>query len=339
MRIFEELFDYEKRVNANQKPHAHRFVKNADWYVNERYMKKVFAYPGLSSGNKIPGLSRTHARGLMAQFLIGGKTRESFPSTADAIAIKRTHERLRGFYATSHQHPHTVKIVCDSPRHNKLREATIREVGTRQRLLALNTIRIPKILGAEQRDDAFVLCEELIMGRRFNVRLDRTLHRSNLLPQLRDTYRAYGVRYAPIQTFLPPHLDQQITELLGEKADGKRFRDALHKVIEKNAQAAVSLCHGGLVAGNLAVANGTVFFLDWKLAHEGPIAFDLLKLAVRYPRFAYIVRNIRETMAHDFTEMGCSFDDLLTVFVGRRLLARKSAGVAKYLHFWQLHVA
>ena len=337
MLIFEELFDYEKRVNANQKSRAHRFVKNADWYVNERYMKKIFAYPVLSSENKIPGLSRTHARGLMAQFLFGGKTRESFPSTADAIAIKRTHERLRGFYVTGHPRPHTVKIVCDSPRH-KLREATEREVGTRQRLLALNTIRIPKVLGTEQREEAFVLCEELIMGRRFNIRLDRTLHRSNLLPQLRDTYRAYGVRYAPIETYLPPHLDQQITELLGEKADGKRFKDALHKVIEKNGQAAVSLCHGGLVAGNLAVANGTVFFLDWKLAHEGPIAFDLLKLGVRYPRFAYIVRNIREMMAPDFTEMGCSFDDLLTAFVGRDLI-RKPAAVARYLYFWQRHVA
>ena len=338
MRIFEELFDYEKRVNAYPKSRANRFVQNADWYVNERYMKKIFAYPVLSSGNKIPGLSRTHARGLMAQFLFGGKTRESFPSAADAIAIKRTHERLRGFYTTGHPHPHTVKIVCDSPRH-RLREATIREVGTRQRLLALNTIRIPKVLGTEQRDDAFVLCEELIMGRRFNVRLDRTLHRRNLLPQLRDTYRAYGVSYAPIQTFLPPHLDQQITELLGEKADGKRFRDALHKVIEKNGQAAVSLCHGGLVAGNLAVANGTVFFLDWKFAHEGPIAFDLLKLALRYPKFVYIVQNIRAIMTRDFNEMGCNFDDLLTAFVGRNLVVRTPAGVAKSLHFWQRHVS
>ena len=281
MRIFDELFAYEERTGVNPQLRTSRFVKDKNrilypnenymvdrhktWYVNENFIREIFSHLMLSSNSrkhKIPALSKTAALRLLKNYVMSRKRHELFPSTADVILNKRKGTTLRAFYTTNHRHCCTLKIVLDSDRH--LIEALKREVAVREQLASLKTMNIPKVLSAEQRGDAFFLLEEMILGRSFNARLDRTLFRQNALPQLRDTYLAYGVRYEPIQTFLPPDLSGKVMALLGERADGKSFVEALNNVIERNGLAAVSLCHGFLRPAHLLVTNGEVFFLDWK---------------------------------------------------------------------------
>ena len=337
MQILDEFLAYEQRISADAKPRTSRFIKHKSWYVNENYMKKIFVYPMLPTKNKIHSLCTKPASGLIKNFVIKRKAHELFPSTADAFHIKDTGERLRAFYSTKHTYPYTLKIVCDSDS-GSFTEELKREVAVREKLVALKTINIPKVLATEHRKDVFVLSEEMILGRRFNARTDRMLYRKSLLPQLRDTYQAYGVRYTPIQTFLPPDLSQKVIGLVRARAAGERFATALQNVVSENGLVAVSLCHGGLSSGNLAVENGEVFFLDWRRAFEGLIIVDLLRMATKNKKHSYIVKYIREIMTSNFIVDSCRFEELLTAGIALEIL-RLPSRIAKILRIWQHHVS
>lgn len=349
MQIFDELFAYEERTGMNPELRANRFVRNKTWYVNENYMKKISVYPLLAPNSrkyKIPGLSRIKALKLLKNYAMSRKERELLPSTADVILNKRSDRkkrcglnkrrgaRLRAFYTTNHEHRYTLSIVLDSDR--QLVERVKHEVAVREQLGSLKTINIPKVLGVEQREHAFILSEEMVLGRSFNARVDSTLYRKKLLPQLRDTYLAYGVRYAPIQPFLPPDLGANVTRLLGERADAKSFVETLKNVIEKNGLAAVSMCHGGLHPSHVVVTNGEVFFLDWKRANEGLIIFDLVRTPLIYPRLTSMIEDVREFMTSDFLGNSYMFEDMLAVGFAREILRNlHPRRISKLLRVWR----
>ena len=270
-------------------------------------------------------------------FVMNKKARVLFPSTADVIQVECSTNRLRAFYTTGQAQCYTLKIVCDSDR-RKVTEEMKREVAVREQLASLKTINIPRVLGTEHRKDAFLLSEEMILGRRFNPRTDKTVFRKSLLPQLRATYKAYGVRYAPVQTFLPPDKIQKVIGLVRESTNGERFTKALQDVIAGNGLVSVSLCHGGLGPGNLAIVNDTVVFLDWQKAYEGMIIVDLLATAVKYPKHSYRFNDIREFMTPDFIDNSCRFEELLTARTAVELLRRPTNNIAKRLRNWQHQV-
>ena len=335
MQLLDEFLAYEQRISVDTKLRTNQFVKYKSWYVSENYMKKILVYPMLSVEDKIHPLRMRTVLRMAINFVMRRTAKELFPSTSDVIQISHP-VYLRAFYNTGHGHPYTLKVVCDT-KHCKYSEELKREVALREQLTSLKTINIPKVLSAEQRGDAFFLLKEMILGRRFNARTDRTLYRESLLPQLRDTYQAYGVRYAPIQTFLPPDMTAKVTRLLGERADGKSFVKALKNVIERNGLVAVSLCHGDLGAGNLAVVNDTVFFLDWRKAHEGMIIADLLKTTVKYPHHYYRVKDIREIMTSNFIDNSCLFEELVTAGIALETLRVNPIRIPKLLHIWHHH--
>ena len=339
MRIFDELFAYEERTGVNPQLRTSRFVRSKNWYVNKHFMREIYTHLMLCPNSrkyKIHGLSRDTAFGLLKNYVINKKERELLQSTADVILTKRSGTTLRAFYTTNHWPWNTLKIVLDSDRQSI--EALKHEVAVREQLTSLKTINIPKVLCTDLRGDAFFLSEEMILGRRFNALVDRTLFQKKLLPQLRDTYLAYGVRYAPIQTYLPPDMSEKVIALVGERAGGKRFVEALKNVIERNGLAAVSLCHGGLRPGHLAVTNGEVFFLDWKRANEGLIIFDLLKSAFIYRRLTSMIDDISEIMTSNFVGNGYRFKDLLTVGIARMILHNlPPSRIPKLLRVWKRH--
>jgi len=336
MQIFDELFSYEERNSTGRPPRKSRFVQNTTWYVNENYMGKIFSYPVISSSNKIPGLYRTKIFGLMKNFFLNRGTHKLFPSAADAIQIKDSGERLRAFFNTDDRRRYSLKVVCDSSR-KKFIEITKGEISVRGHLTSLGTINVPKIIAGEQRGNAYILCEEMILGRRFNGRFDRALYKESVLPQLRDTYLAYGVKYVPVRDYLTFDINDEIDRLVDAIAGGEQFQIALRKVTGENAPAAVSLCHGGLRPCNLTVSNGKVYFLDWKLANEGFIITDLLRTAVKYPKLDYIMQDIRQVLMADFMKTGCGFEDLLTI--GIALEMHRTPGSAPgLLRLWQRHV-
>lgn len=355
MRTLDELFAYEERTGVNPKLLTNRFVRNTNWlirrkhktwYINENCIWKILDYPILARNTRkyrIHGVSSTVSLGLLMNYTL--RRKELFPSTADVILNKYKDARLRAFYNINHSHRYTLKIALGVRPWKKghfrkpggdLIEALKREVAVREQLASLKTINIPKILCTDVRGDAFFLLEEMILGRKFNARLDGTLFRMKVLPQLRDTYLAYGVRYAPIQSFLPPDLSEKITRLLGDRADGKSFVEALKNVIERNGLAAVSLCHGELSPGHLAVTNGEVYFLDWKRADEGLIILDLMRAPMIYPRLTSTIGDIREIMTSNFLAGSSRFEDMITVGIAAAIL-RSPHLISQLLRVWRRH--
>ncbi len=357
MRTLDELFAYEGRSGLNPELRANQFIKNTNWfvghkdknwYVKENSIGKIIDYPVLSRNSRkyrIHGLSSTASLGLLMNFAMSRK--ELLPSTADVILNKHEAARLRAFYNINHSHRCSLKIALGVRPWKKghvrmpgsdLMEALKREVTVREQLASLKTINIPKVLSADVQGDAFFLLEEMILGRRFNARVDGTLYRMKVLPQLRDTYLAYGVRYAPIQDFLPPELSGTVTRFLGERADGKSFVEALNNVIERNGLAAVSLCHGALSTRHLAVTNGEVYFLDWKRADEGLIILDLIKTPLRYPTLTYMIGDIREIMMPNLIGKSYRFEDMLTLGIAHEFLRNlHPRRVSNLLRVWQHH--
>lgn len=342
MQLLDELFACEERSGVNPKQRTNRFVRTKFWSVNEIYMREIFSYPIPFSKSKIakyrykiPSLNKMAALGLIKNYLLNKNKHQLFSCTADVIMYRDGGQKLRAFYITNDSRPYTLKIVRDSERHKWI-EAHKREVPLREQLASLKTINIPKIFSAEQWKLTFQFSEEMIFGRSFDAHADRKLYPTKLLPQLRDTYQAYGVRYGPIQTLLPSDFSDNVIALVGKKTGGRHFVQALQNVLERNGLAAVSLCHGGLAPGNIAVANGEVFFLDWKRASEGLIIFDLLRTALIFPKLSYMIEDIRDIMTPNFLGNSYRFEDILTIGIARGIL-RTPRGISKLLRVWRRH--
>ena len=360
-RILDQFLRYETRVSAGSKLREIRFAKFRRWYASENYIGKIITRPMLSrnaSSYRIHGLPRTEVLGLIKNHIMSRKNHELFPSSADAINIKRSGLRLRAFYITNPSHRHTFKIVHDigqnfwssmgdvrKPEDDRYETIKVlkREVAIRENLLSLKTINIPRIYCTDVQDGAFLVSEEMVMGRRFNAGTDMELYRAKVLPQLRDTYLARGVRYEPIEEFLPFDLSGKVARILENRVDSKSFEAALKNVIERNGLAAVSLCHGGLRPNHLAVLDGEVFFLDWKRAHEGLIIIDLLKIPLMllkkpliYRKLTSMIENIREIMTPKLIGNGYSFEDMLTVAIARAILNASSPHrISNLLRVWR----
>ena len=332
--IFEALLDYEKDLPHGQEADVNRFVTNNDWLVNTDYINNLFLYGTGMMRTKIPGLYRTNVYGLLKNYVAVRTAHVSLSSVADAIQITQDRSRLRAFYLTGPSRQHTVKIISQDSAYAR---GTRHEIEMRQQLAKLKAIRFPRIENVRESENFLLLAEELILGRRFNGRFDRRLFSDCVLPQLTEMYRAYGVRYLPLSGQLPPDTDMKIDDALGGQAGADRLREAMARVIEGDLEAAVSLCHGDLLPSNLAVAGGTVTFLDWEMAHEDVIAFDLLRIAFKYPKLDYMMAAIRETMVRQFTERGCGFEDLLAAYVARKV-ALNPLRASEYLACWQRHV-
>ena len=87
MQIIDEFLAYEQRITPDVKLRSCQFVKHKSWYVNENYMKKLMAYPMLSTENKIHGIRIRTIWSLAKQFVMRRKARELFPTFSFETAI------------------------------------------------------------------------------------------------------------------------------------------------------------------------------------------------------------------------------------------------------------
>ena len=332
-RIFEALVDYEKDLPHGQSGEYNRFVANNHWLINTRYINNLFLYDTGLTRHKIPGLYRTNIYGLLKNYLTKKKTLVSLVSAADAIQIKEDGSRLRAFYLRGWPRRHTVKIVAEGSAYF---QRARREIATRRRLAELKAIDFPRIEGVHEGKGFLFLAEELVLGRRFNGRRDRKLFLHSVLPQLAEMYRKHGVRYQPIDRYLPSDILTRMDNSLANDTAAAQLRRAMKGIIESHKEAAVSLCHGDLLPSNLAVAGRRVSFLDWEMAQEDVIAFDLLRMALKYPRLDYLGAAIRDTMVGHFTDEGCGFEDLLAAYVTRRAV-QDPLRAGEYLTYLRRH--
>ena len=335
MRIIGAAVDYETTFSVKYDAKESLYVNNNAWLVNIDYFPNMALYLPRLYSDTIPGLYRTNIYGLFANAILRKDRHYLIYQSSDAMQIKMTGERLRLFYVKGSVHSHTVKIVLRDSQYGSWTE---NEINIRRYLSDLGTINIPTIEDVHKNDEFIFITEQMIFGRRFNGRRDWKLFRSAVLQQLMATYRAHGVRYLAICNSLKPDLLDQITVILDEKAEKSRFRNELRGVIERNGKAAMSFCYGALGPSNLAVTDAKIYFLDWKRAKEGVIAFDLLTIAMKYPGIDYLVKEIRESIVSTFASRECSFEDLMTVYVARTIV-RHPSHMAVYLDFWERHVS
>lgn len=335
MLIFDELISHEDRINKLPVEQS-CFIRKNTWYANKNFMGTLFSYPFLPSSRKIPGLHRTKVLGLLKNFLMENNAREYFQSNADAIQIKDSGERLRAFYDSGSENRYSTKVVCNSQRFQFI-ELLQRDIAVRKIIASLGTIKVPEIRTIEQTEKCQIITEEMIMGRRFNGRSDREIYKDHILPQLRNTYLAYGIRYVPLQEFLPADIATAVHEIAEPVPGIQIFQQALKRVVSENSTVASSLCHGGIGPCNLAVANGTVYFLDWKYAQEDLIIRDLFRTAVKYPGLDYFVNDIRQLMTTGFMHQGCRLNDLLTIAIALEI-KRVPGSVHKLVAMWHRHV-
>ena len=325
------LTSYETRIFSRHPPPV-RFTRNQSWLVAEAHVRRLLAYPFGLTRPRIPGLFRTNVYGLLRSRLIGNRL--VIASGADAIQLKANGARLRAFYLGGRGARQTIKIV---DRRSPLAERTEREVAVRRRLENLNTITIPGIERVDYDDTHIFVVEQLVAGRRFSGRRDRRLFLDGVLPELAATYRAAGTRYEPIGRHLTQDLPARAEALLDGVDGAAAFLADLRQVITDDRPAAVGLCHGDLLPSNIGVAGRQVYLFDWEMAGDGVIAFDLLRLALKYPRTRYLTRAIRRLMAVDFSDEGARFDDQLAAYVAMRMIDEPASARAR-LNYWARHV-
>jgi Phosphotransferase enzyme family len=71
---------------------------------------------------------------------------------------------------------------------------------------------------------------------------------------------------------------------------------------------AYALGHGDLVRSNIVrEAGGTSYICDWEHARDMPVAFDLAKLYLRYPRYRRPILDLLETLSADSGSMPARF--------------------------------
>lgn len=307
-----------------------RYVGNNAWLIRPSYLARLYLYPLGLTRPRIPGLHRTNVYGLWRSHLLRSSARTPLASHAEALQFGRDGERLRLFYLGGASRRLTVKSL---PIAGAAAEAAQREVELRERLETLRSVALPCIESVTEERGRLYVAEELIVGRRFSVFLDKRAFQRQLLPQLAATYRALEVESRPLGDFLTPNLIEQVTAALAPLPNAAEFRDRLAAILAANPLVATSLSHGDLLPSNLAVSSGRIYLLDWGQARVMPLAFDLLRLATKYPRVGYLTAGVRDLAEVEFPNKGCDFADLLTVYLAERVV-RDPGGAIRYLACW-----
>ena len=326
---FEAIDTWEARIFGSSAGIS-RYVGNNDWLVRPNYLTRLTLYPLGLARPRIPGLHRTNVYGLLRSRLLQQRARTPLASHAEALQFGKDGERLRLFYLGGAGRRLTAKSW---PMASAAAEAARREVELRKRLQTLRSVALPRIESVMEERGRLYIAEELIVGRRFSVYLDKRTFQRQLLPQLAATYRALDIESRPLGDFLSPDLEAQVEAILAPLANAGEFRSRLAGTIAANPSVAAGLGHGDLLPSNLAVSGGRIYLLDWGQARVMPLAFDLLRLATKYPRVGYLTAGVFHLAEVEFPTPACGFADLLTVYLAERM-ARDPAGAEGHLTCW-----
>lgn len=307
-----------------------RFARAKLWLVSESYANRLYLYPLGLARPSIPGLFRTNVFALIRSHLLDGARRPVLPTTASAIQVSEDAERIRLFYLERESQPLSVKIVSkESARAVHARA----EVELRRRIESLGTIAVPKITDVEETDRQVCIVEEFVNGRRFSARRDSGILAEQILPQLLATYRALGLCDEPIGRFLPADLTVTLGPLLAGRREGEALLGRLAPLIEADPAVPSGLCHGDLLPSNLALSGGRAYVLDWGRAKSGPVAFDLLRLAAKYPKRPDLTRAVRDAYEAAFPDRACGLGDLITAYAAARIAANPGHA-GRHLAYW-----
>lgn len=328
-RILAALSSYEAaRANAAIEPA--RFAQRKVLLANARYLRRSIVLPAATGRLGIPGLRRGQTVGLLAGYMTGSTTVRALASRADAIQLKKNGTRLRAFYLPRGGCSQCVKIVDrQSPQASRLGD----EIAVRRRLDRLATITVPAIKRIDEDSRYIYIVEDMVLGRRFDIRRDCARFLEQGLDELARTYRAHGVRHEPLSRHLPANLPAAVAANIHGRKFANAFMDRLRAALERNRPAAVSVCHGDLLPSNLAVSQGRIVFFDWEQAGEGLVSFDLLRLALKYPRARRLPPAIAACVKALSSDLDVCFEDQFTAYLATKIAGNQKRAVER-LAYW-----
>ena len=288
------------------------FVHKGAWLVRPHHIPTLARYWFIPPQRQLPGIRSGTALGLVWRWLSPMAPYVHLPTAADAIQLSEDGKRLRALY------------LRDRARSIKLTDVTRRqythpdrEVELRLRVAALGTVRVPRVFSTQTVEGIVVTEEELIFGRRLIVRYDLPFIRDVLVPKLVATYRAAGVTYEPLSSYVPADLPKYLPP--------GAFQSAVVRLLARRPDVAISFCHGDISPSNIIVVGKDVVIVDWENSGTGIAVLDLLALALRYPHNRALLSILAAAIRSDLSERGASLEELLLLAVAIRIAGQAAS--------------
>ncbi len=281
------------KLSKYEATHEQIFLWHKTWLV-----KKDNAFNALFNTScdlrQIPGFKIKHLLGL----LFKGKE-ISLQTSADAIQVSDNGNRLRAFYVSEGK---TFKIVRKESHYG---EETLHEVKFRAEILQKSNILVPKIESTEEKDGFVFVKEFLIKGRAYKKKKDKALFCEQIIGPLKSFYKSIGMDKMPLSKALG---------VMTVFAHGNKdiMPKELFDLIARDPEVAVSMCHNDIVASNLAVSDGQIYFLDWGSALKTICGRDFVKIGRYYLKDKAIYNHMDKTIK-ELQNNALSLEDMLMI--------------------------
>lgn len=316
------------------------FRKLGRWLIQEAYLDRIIFRPRMwRTDRRLPGLwPQPFLRGLCALLWcrwcaprIRGNT------SAQAVCVA---SNARAFYVDG---GYTIKVYLEGRRRRV--EHLVNEIETRVKLEPLRSLNLPTIRHYDVQGHPPFIAEDMIWGRRCRRSDARQIY-AELLPQLARTYRQHGIVYRPVdQVIQQDRLIKHLTQALDMVRWNSRWCSRLNflqvavQLVARRETIPCSFGHGDLSLKNILLSSsGAIYLVDWELAGESPIIFDLHKLLRALPNGWAVAEQFLAELNSPPTarsSMSCGRQRLLSAFVTiDRLVARQSAAAESRLVDW-----
>lgn len=286
--VLELLAETERRFAGSRSCLAapQPFRKIGNWLVHEKYLDQLIFHPhSWRMGQRLPGLAiQPTLKGMPA--LLWRRCfapRICGPCCAQALRVKTN---VRAFYLGDYRH--STKAFLEGS--GRSVHALVNEVQTRLKLWAWRSVNIPELFSSDLEGQPACLREEIIWGRRCQ-KTDAQAICAGLLPQLGHTYQKYGVIGRPIAEVVDA--SWLISRLSSAMAcvpwssnwiSQPMFLAEVARRLAAGGYAPCSLGHGDLSLSNLLLTpTQQIYVIDWELARERPILFDLRRMIRSVP--------------------------------------------------------
>lgn len=234
--------------------------------------------------------------------------------------------KARAYLVAPDGQPRTLKVWAPS-------RAAVgrREQEARERVARIPEYRsLPVLAAGSLASGGHFLLEPVLYGASPLHRGVRMEAVHELVPTLARAYVADGLEDRRLSEIEGSDLAQRLEEGIATLAeawqphwgDRGRLERALARLVRRDRTLPCAMCHGDLVASNLMRGpDGCLRVIDWELAGEGPVAFDLAKLLLnsRDP-WAVSVRHAAALRAfHGYGVRRYTWPEQLTLYLANRL--------------------
>jgi hypothetical protein len=307
--VLEQLAEVEECCGSgiSRPPTAQPFRKLGNWLVSESHLNDlIFQKQPWREELRLPGLVDARTPGQIAMLFWRRYCARKFLgySSAEAIRIK---SNGRAFYLKTGRACSVKFLLAGKGR----RPQNLRnEVETRLMLSAGGLLNVPEIFSYGIESSPYYICEELLCGRRGRPE-DAPLICEQLIPQLTAVYRQQGwnVRSAGEvvePAVLLPRIEcaMRLVEWRSQWILPAEFLRHAERTMAPGNSLICSLGHGDFSLSNtLITSSNRIYVVDWEMAGQRPVLFDLRKVLRHVPAAKPILRGNLEQLTSGRAEV------------------------------------